>query len=306
MHITNICNMSTNITKKSKVTPPPHGYINEIAKILGCHRVTVSNALMKNTKGMLAEKVRQMYKMKFGKESDDCASQNEECNRLRTLLADMGHEIRTPMNGILGFADLMKSPGLTHEERHRYISIIENCGARILHIVNDIISISKIESGQMTVGLSETNIKEQIEFICDFFVPETERKGIKISAEISLLEDELIIMTDKEKINAILMNLVKNAVKYSDKGTIVLGCRRKGKYLEVYVRDTGIGIPKDIHQTIFKRFVQADTRDKRTFGGAGLGLSIVKGYVELLGGIIWIDSDRGKGSTFYFTIPLVT
>ncbi|OFY39467.1 MAG: hypothetical protein A2X18_05070 [Bacteroidetes bacterium GWF2_40_14] len=295
--------MSTNITKKSKVTPPPHGYINEIAKILGCHRVTVSNALMKNTKGTLSERVRQMYKMKFGKESDDSASQSEECNRLRTLLADMSHEIRTPMNGILGFADLMKSTNLTLDERHRYIRIIEDCGARILHIVNDIICISKIESGQMTVCLSETNIKERIEFICAFFRPETERKGIMISADACMPENESTIITDKEKINAILMNLVKNAVKYSDKGTIALGCKRKDSYIEFYVKDTGIGIPKESHQAIFNRFVQADTKDKRTFSGAGLGLSIVKSYVEMLGGKIWIDSETGKGSTFYFTIP---
>jgi len=295
--------MSTNITNKSRVAPPPHGYINEIAKILGCHRITVSNALMKNTKGILAEKVRQIYKLKFGKENNEPLSQNEESNRLRMLLADMSHEIRTQMNGILGFTELMKNTNLTEDERHKYIRIIDECGARILHIVNDVICISKIESGQMMVYLSETNVTEQIEFICAFFRPEAERKGIVISADVSLPENESTIMADKEKINAILTNLVKNAVKYSDKGTIALGCKRVERYLEFYVKDTGIGIPKESHQTVFKRFVQADTKDKRTFGGAGLGLSIVKGYVELLGGKIWIDSETGKGSTFYFTIP---
>jgi len=296
--------MSTNITNKSRVAPPPHGYINEIAKILGCHRVTVSNALMKNTKGTLAERVRQMYKMKFGKENIDPVYQNEECNRLRTLLADMGHEIRTPMNGIMGFADLMKNNSLTHEERHKYIGIIEECGARILHIVNDIIGISKIESGKMKVYLSETNLTDQIEFICAFFRPEAERKGIKIYADAYLAESESTILADKEKINAILTNLVKNAVKYSDNGTITLGCRRKDGYVEFYVKDTGIGISRDRQDAVFKRFVQVHTDNKRAFGGAGLGLSIVKVYVEMLGGKIWIDSDRGKGSTFYFTIPL--
>lgn len=295
--------MSTNITNKSRVAPPPHGYINEIAKSLGCHRVTVSNALMKNTKGMLAERVRQMYKMKFGKENNESDFQSDECNRLRTLLADMSHEIRTPMNGILGFADLMKDTNLTHEERHKYISIIEECGARILHIVDDIISISKIESGKMEVCLSETNIKEQIEFICAFFRPEAERKGIMISADIYLPENESTIMTDREKINAILTNLVKNAVKYSDKGTITLGCKRKEKYIEFYVKDTGIGIPKERQDEVFNRFTQVDTDNKRTFSGVGLGLSIVKVYVEMLGGKIWMDSEKGKGSTFYFTIP---
>ncbi len=313
--------MSTNITNISRVVPPPHGYINEIAKILGCHRVTVSNALKKNAKGILAEQARQIYKIKYGMDNKEFLFQNEEkakrvaeltmakehaeeSSRLKTtFLANMSHEIRTPMNGILGFTELMKDPKLTAEEQQKYISIIEKSGVRMLNIVNDIISISKIESGQMEICISETNINEQTEYIYTFFKPEAELKGIKIFLKNSLPAKEATIKTDSEKIYAILTNLVKNAIKYSDKGSIGVGYEKKGKYLEFFVKDTGIGIPKDRQKAVFNRFVQADSGDKRAFQGAGLGLSISKAYVEMLGGEIRVESEEGKGSIFYFTIP---
>ncbi|MEN6444602.1 MAG: ATP-binding protein, partial [Candidatus Cloacimonas sp.] len=313
--------MSTNITNISRVVPPPHGYINEIAKILGCHRVTVSNALKKNAKGILAEQARQIYKIKYGMDSKEFLFQNEEkekrvaelimakehaeeSNRLKTaFLANMSHEIRTPMNGILGFTELMKNPKLTAEEQQKYISIIEKSGVRMLNIVNDIISISKLESGQMEICISETNINEQTEYIFTFFKPEAEQKGIKIFLKNSLSAQQATIKTDREKFYAILTNLVKNAIKYSDKGSIRLGYEKKGKYLEFFVKDTGIGIPKDMQKAVFNRFIQADSGDKRAFQGAGLGLSISKAYVEMLGGEIRVESEEGKGSIFYFTIP---
>jgi CheY-like chemotaxis protein len=173
----------------------------------------------------------------------------------------------------------------------------------MLHIINDLIDISKVESGMMEVNISESNINEQIEYIYTFFKPEVERKGMQLSYEISLPSKESIIKTDREKIFAILTNLVKNSIKYSDTGTIELGYHLKDKYLEFYVKDTGIGIPHDKKEAIFDRFVQADVYDKRAFQGAGLGLAISKAYVKMLGGNIWVESIEGKGSTFYFTIP---
>ncbi|MFA6334115.1 MAG: ATP-binding protein [Bacteroidales bacterium] len=316
--------MSTNITNISKVTPPPHGYINEIAKILGCHRVTVSNAIKKNTKGILAEQARQIYKIKYGMDNKEFLFQNEEKekqvaelakakeiaeerDRLKTaFIVNMSHEIRTPMNGILGFIELMKERELTREEQQKYIGIIEKSGIRLLNIINDIISISKIESGQMGICISETNINEQTEYIYTFFKPEAELKGIKIFLKNSLPAKEATIKTDREKLYAILTNLVKNAIKYSDKGSIGVGYEKKGKYLEFFVKDTGIGIPKDKQEAVFNRFIQADISDKRVFQGAGLGLSISKAYVEMLGGEIRVESEEGKGSIFYFTIPYNT
>ncbi len=228
----------------------------------------------------------------------------EESDRLKSaFLANMSHEIRTPMNGILGFAGLLKEPNLSGKEQQDYIRIIEKSGARMLNIINDIISISKIESGQVDVYISETNVNEQIEYIYEFFMPEVEQKGLQMFFDNPLPSEEAIIKTDCEKIYAILTNLVKNAIKYCDKGTIEFGYKLKDKYLEFFVKDTGIGIPKGRQEAVFARFVQADIADKRALQGAGLGLSISKAFVEILGGKIWVESEEGKGSIFYFTIP---
>jgi len=239
----------------------------------------------------------------------------EESERLKSaFLANMSHEIRTPMNGILGFAGLLKEPRLTGEEQQEYIGIIEKSGTRMLNIINDIITISKVESGQMKISFSPTNVNEQIDYIYTFFKPEAEQKGIKLLFKKMLPAKEAIIKTDKEKVYAILMNLVKNAIKYCDKGVIELGYHlikpegsdgetTKSARLEFFVKDTGIGIPKDRQEAIFDRFVQADIADKRALQGAGLGLSISKAYVNMLGGKIRVESEEGKGSVFYFTIP---
>jgi len=230
----------------------------------------------------------------------------EESDRLKTaFLCNMSHEIRTPMNGILGFADLLKEPKLTGEEQQKYIAIIEKSGARMLNIINDIISISKIESGLIELSFSKTNIKEQLEEEYTFFKPEAEQKGIKLILKINLPIKEATISTDKEKLYVILTNLIKNAIKFTDKGRIEIGCDSKNNDLLFYVKDTGVGIHDDRQEAIFERFIQADIDDKRAFQGAGLGLSISKAYVEMLGGKIWVESEVDKGSTFYFTIPLV-
>ncbi len=228
----------------------------------------------------------------------------EESDKLKSaFLANMSHEIRTPMNGILGFAQLLKEPKLTGEEQQSYISIIEKSGARMLNIINDIVDISKIESGQAIVNLSESNINHQIEYIYTFFKPEAESKNLKLSYNNSFPDTDAEIITDKEKLYAILTNLVKNAIKFSDKGMISFGYKKEKDYLEFFVRDEGIGIPRHRQDEIFKSFVQADISDKMAFQGAGLGLAITKAYVEMLGGEIRVESDEGKGSTFYFTIP---
>ena len=231
----------------------------------------------------------------------------EESDRLKSaFLANMSHEIRTPMNGILGFAELLKEPDLTGEQQQAYIRIIEKSGARMLNIINDIVDISKIESGLMKTNVKESNVNEQIEYIYTFFKPEVEEKGMQLFFKNSLPLKEAILKTDREKVSSILINLVKNAIKFSDKGSIVFGYEKKGKYLEYFVKDAGIGIPKDRQKAIFDRFVQADIGDKRAFQGAGLGLSISKALVEMLGGKIWVESEEGKGSTFYFTLPYNT
>ncbi len=235
----------------------------------------------------------------------------EESDRLKlAFLANMSHEIRTPMNGILGFSNLLKDPNISRKDQKQYIEIIEKSGVRMLNIINDIVDISKIESNQMEVFISRTNINEQVEYIYNFFKPEVASKGISLNYKNGLSINNAFVKTDREKIYAILTNLVKNAIKFCDKGMIELGytttLNDKSEVLEFFVKDTGIGIQKDKQRVIFDRFIQADISDKRTFQGAGLGLSISKAYVEMLGGKIWVESEVGIGSTFYFTIPYNT
>jgi CheY-like chemotaxis protein len=176
----------------------------------------------------------------------------------------------------------------------------------MLKIINDIIDISKIESGQMDVSITKTEINDQIEYIYNFFKPEAEQKGIKLLFRITLPTQKAVVNTDKEKVYAILTNLVKNALKYTPDGFIEFGYHLKDDFIEYFVKDTGIGISFDRQSAIFERFIQADIRDERAYQGAGLGLSISKAYVEMLGGKMWVESNPGLGSTFYFTIPFNT
>ena len=233
----------------------------------------------------------------------------EESDRLKSaFLANMSHEIRTPMNGILGFSELLKKPNLTGEEQQKYISIIEKSGKRMLNIINNIIDISKIEAGLMKLDMNESNINEMIEYVYTFFKPEAVAKKIKLAYKTPLPLKKATIKTDHEKVYAILTNLLKNAIKYTEKGEIELGyniVETKGRafFLRFYIKDAGIGIKKDRQDAIFERFIQADIQDKMARQGAGLGLAISQAYVDMLGGKIWVESEEGKGSTFYFTLP---
>jgi signal transduction histidine kinase len=219
------------------------------------------------------------------------------------FLANMSHEIRTPMNGILGFAELLKEPKLSGAEQQKYLNIIEKSGERMLNTINDIVNISKVESGQMELTISTTNINEQIEYIYTFFRPETAQRGIELSYLNSLPDNDAVINTDREKVYAILTNLVMNAIKFTHAGSITFGYEPKGEFLQFFVKDTGVGIPKDLQSAVFERFVQVHMGEESSLQGSGLGLSIAKGYVELLGGKIWLESEEGRGTTFYFTLP---
>jgi hypothetical protein len=223
---------------------------------------------------------------KINQELQKAIGRAEESDRLKSaFLANMSHEIRTPMNSILGFSDLLKEPQLTSDKQHQYLCVIENSGKRMLNIINDILTISKIESGIKEINYAAFNINEQIESIYASFKAEIEKKEIKFTYKNGLPNSEAMIKTDGEKIEAILINLIKNAEKFTNHGEIEFGYYLKGDSESL----------------------------TRNYEGAGLGLSISKAFVEMLGGKIWVESELGNpltnsqskagSTTFYFTIP---
>jgi PAS domain S-box-containing protein len=238
--------------------------------------------------------------------------QAEESDRLKSaFLANMSHEIRTPMNGILGFAELLKETNLSGADQQQYLTHIADSGIRMLNIIDNIVSISRITAKQPEILISKTNINEQIKSIYSQFKSKIAEREIVITFSNALSEKKSMIYTDRLKVNAIFTNLLNNAIKFTKEGHIDFGYVKRRDFLEFFVKDTGIGIEKDQHKIIFERFRQVSESLSRKYEGAGLGLSISKAYVEMLGGKIWVKSDtniaKGKlGSRFYFTIPYAT
>jgi PAS domain S-box-containing protein len=228
---------------------------------------------------------------------------NESDALKSAFLANLSHEIRTPMNGIMGFSDLLQQPDISGKEQEQYLRIIQQSGERMLNTLNNLINISKIEAGQEQVNLVPVNINAQMEQMYDFFAPMAKQKKLEFTMECPLYFADAVVTTDREKLLVILSNLLKNALKYTREGSVSFGYDLKDDVLEFFIKDTGIGIPGDRKEAIFDRFVQADIEDKEVLEGAGLGLSIADAYTEMLGGKIWVDSEIGKGSTFYYTIP---
>ncbi|HKJ06971.1 MAG TPA: PAS domain S-box protein [Flavobacteriaceae bacterium] len=226
----------------------------------------------------------------------------EESDRLKSaFLANMSHEIRTPMNGILGFTELLQTPDLREDTREKYIEIIHKSGDRMLNTVNDIIELSKIEAGLTKVKKSEIDMSVELKNLIDFFQPQAEQKNLMLSLKNEVTS--LLIQTDKIKFESIITNLIRNAIKYTNKGKIEVSYGIKNGFIQFCVKDTGIGVPQNRKNAIFNRFEQADIEDKHVYEGSGLGLAISKSYVEMLGGKIWVESVQGKGSSFYFKIP---
>ena len=231
----------------------------------------------------------------------------ENADKLKTaFLANMSHEIRTPMNGILGFSQLIKNDKLPEKQRNEFIDIINSKGNQLLQIINDIIDISKIESNQIKLYYSDFSLNKMFDELYNSFRTETSevvKSNIDFVVKKELPDEAAFIRSDKTRIIQILYNLLSNAFKYSNEGRVELGYIVKNSEIEFYVKDTGIGIKEEDKDIIFDRFTQADGSMRRLYGGTGLGLSISKGLVNLLGGEIGVESNNGKGSRFYFTVP---
>jgi len=232
----------------------------------------------------------------------------EESDRLKTaFLQNMSHEIRSPMNAIMGFSDLLTDYFNNKPKLEQFTTIIKQRCSDLLEIIGEILDIAKIESGQLQVYNENCKLRIFFADIYQVFIEHRNRLNKQqIVFEINSHYDpsELTIITDKGKLKQVFVNLIGNAFKFTDEGKISAGCVMDENHnLVFYVSDTGIGIPKEKQATIFERFVQLETGESKLYGGAGLGLSIAKGLVTLLGGKIWLDSEPGKGTSFYFSFP---
>ncbi|MFA9391088.1 MAG: hybrid sensor histidine kinase/response regulator [Prolixibacteraceae bacterium] len=227
-----------------------------------------------------------------------------ESDRLKSaFLANMSHEIRTPLNSIVGFTDIFDDPEIDPKTREAYGKIIKDSSMHLLAIVNDVLDISKIETGQMPMLFENCNLFVLLESIQNIFIKDARGKGIDLVL-CNVDSIDIKIHTDKNKLQQIFTNLLSNAIKFTAKGSIEFGVLSFDEKITFFVKDTGIGIPENYSDKIFERFTQVDSSTIRHYGGTGLGLAISKKLVELLGGEIWFESELNVGTTFFFTIGL--
>jgi len=231
----------------------------------------------------------------------------EESDRLKSaFLANMSHEIRTPMNAIIGFSQLMGLPNLTYDKRKRFIEIINSKGNILVKLINDIIDASKVEAGQLTVVYAPCHINNLLRNMLRFYKKEKvfqKREALEIKLVIPEGTDFLELVTDEGRLEQVLTNLISNALKFTERGSIEFGYKTDNNVITFFVKDTGVGIDPQMQTLIFERFRQVDDNTSKKFGGTGLGLSISKGIVNLLGGKIWVESEIGAGTTFFFNLP---
>jgi signal transduction histidine kinase len=228
----------------------------------------------------------------------------EESDKLKSaFLANMSHEIRTPLNGILGFSSLLNEPNLTKEDKEDYIEIINSNGQQLLTIINDILDISKIEAGQVSIHYEAVNISEMMNGLKHQFKDQAALKNLVLTLNQDFTGEEIILYTDANRLRQVFLNLISNAIKFTHTGGIEFGYIQKENFLEFYVKDTGIGIALEDQSIIFKPFRKVEDSLTATYGGTGLGLPISKALVEKLGGSLTLKSKKNSGSVFVFTIP---
>lgn len=230
----------------------------------------------------------------------------EESDRLKTaFLQNLSHEIRTPLNGILGFVNVLQDPHFNDERKNQFTEIINSSSDRLLSTINDIVEISKIDAHQVEVNRTSLNLMDILQQHIGQLKEKAAKKGVTLTLNHQLTSENASIEADAVLLNGVISRLLNNALKFTSEGSIELGAYPEGSYRIVFVKDTGMGIPADRLEAIFERFVNADLKLSRSYDGSGLGLAIVKSYLELMNGSSWVESEVGKGSTFYFKIPVV-
>jgi CheY-like chemotaxis protein len=219
----------------------------------------------------------------------------------------MSHEIRTPMNGILGFANLLNEDNISRNEREEYVEIINQNGNLLLKLIDDILDIAKIEAGQLTIFEKPCILDQELMNEYTLFkrlIENRNNKNINLILNLPESKPQLQLLIDTARLKQILTNLLSNALKFTEHGSITFGYTLESSLeIKFFVKDTGIGIPKEKFEIIFDRFRQVDETNSRKYGGTGLGLTISNNLVKLMNGKMWVESEIGKGSTFYFTIP---
>lgn len=242
---------------------------------------------------------------KIRQELEKAKTKAEESNQMKSaFLANMSHEIRTPMNGILGFSELLKTAEYGSNELDYFIELIQKSGARMLSTINNIIDISKIQSGAESLLIREIDLLQMMYEMFTFFSVEAKEKGLELKKEPEKYDGSCLIYTDEYKLHSILTNLIKNAIKYTVKGSVTIGFAIEDGTAHFFIRDTGIGIRKDKQEAIFNHFFRSDISYTSQVEGSGLGLSITREYIKMLGGKIWVESETDVGSTFFVDIPV--
>jgi len=241
-----------------------------------------------------------LKEMRYKQQLINAKNQAEESDRLKSaFLANMSHEIRTPMNGIVNFAQMLKKPSLSKEKQAKYVNIVNHQSTQLLHIISDIVDISKLEAGQAKIYKEEIDLNEMITDLQS--VHQRIHSNPKVGIVTHTSDEHVFLYSDQTKIQQILTNLINNALKFTAEGTVEFGYEVFENEIMFFVKDTGFGIPKNEYDKIFERFMQLETNQKKS--GTGLGLSICKGFAELLGGRLSLESTVGEGTTFYFYHP---
>lgn len=287
--------ISTHVKLKGRYYTITSVLLDNNSKLSVYHDITD----IKHTENELQEKNRNLIKAK---------KQAEESDRLKTaFLNNISHEVRTPMNGIVGFAEILNKSHLSPEKQKYYTSLITQSVEQLLQIVTDIVTVSKIQTNQEQLFEKEINLNDLMTEIYHIYLPLTEKNTqVKIDMAAGFDDNNAQVVTDRGKLQTILNCLINNAIKFTDSGSIKFGYKPDNQQLQFFVSDTGIGIAPADHEKIFEQFWQTEKGFSRQYGGTGLGLTIAKKYVEMLGGKIWLESELQKGTTFYFTIPYQT
>ncbi|NBC84098.1 MAG: PAS domain S-box protein [Bacteroidetes bacterium] len=302
----------------------PEGHIqlsNAIAGVILYNNELIGQITLGNRKGgyqpehieNLEELCNYIAPLLISKRKEELYEQNlirakekaEENDNLKSaFLANMSHELRTPMNGIIGFSEMFMSEDISDEKRKQFATIVIDSSQRLLNIVNDILDISRIETGQLELSEDQVDLAKIFEDLKKFYTPLVRDKGLQLIMNNQLVADENLVYMDETKLHQVLNNLLSNALKFTNNGFIKVDCRIIDKNnLEFQVEDTGIGIAEEQHDLVFERFRQVETDLQKQFSGTGLGLAISKKMVELMNGEIWLTSTVAKGTTFGFTLP---